>query len=122
MWISVFDNRLDMSYCSWNLDILKCFDIKLSNKNRFWKIIKWLNSEKNIISLDDTRHHKGLNKYFYEGSLLLPHQLLLVLLDQNSSEKTKTIMKETWYIQNLQKKIIQSPITDLYDSDVYSIW
>lgn len=101
------------------LKVLFQHKIEYKKKNNIKWFILWSDNKKNIISLSYKRHNVWINEYFYSWSLLIQHQLLLLLLDTELVNKIDTIRKETSYLDILEKKIISWSIEEIYHPDVY---
>jgi hypothetical protein len=75
--------------------------------------------EKNIINISHRRHCKGLNEFFYTGSMLIPHQIMLILWDDNVYSKVEQIYKNTDYIEDLCDLLVASPLPEIYQEETY---
>ena len=120
--IPVKNGKLQMFYYpkKYNRFVLEGLEeVPLSvGKNKSGLIVGTPN-EKNIINISRPRHCKGLNEFFYTGTMLIPHQIMLILGDDTVFSKVETIYQKTEYVEDLCDLLVARPLPELYQQETY---
>lgn len=121
--ISQWELKMYYYYKKYNRSYLPQLEkIKLFMSNAKSGMIVGNDNIKNIITMSEQRHNNGINKFFHEWSVLLPHQIGMILWDQNNNHIISQIDKQTKIIKKIEKYLLLKPIDELYHHDVYNIF